>query len=132
MAHGATLWTWDSDVESYIYDRILPHVTAVFGYEATAPNTYVGHPDGWNLPYRSVDFWSPDGRGYDINYYVGEEIVNFVMNIDAANPPWVSWYIWQGWIWDNYNGGRWYWDLNDLHCDHVHFTFEPICPPWCF
>jgi hypothetical protein len=128
---GATHYNWDWDVEGYIYGRILPYITATFGFEATAPNTYVDHPNGWRLDNRSVDFWNPAGRGFPIDFTVGEAIVNYVMNIDGNNPPFTSWYIWQGVIWDNFYGYRWYWDENDLHYDHVHFTFEPICPPWC-
>jgi hypothetical protein len=126
---GPTHFNWRPDVEWYIYNRVLPHITGVFGFQATEPNTYVNHPTGWWLDDRSVDFWSEFGRGDPIHPSVGHEIVNFVWN--DPNPPWIRWYIWQGWIyvipWDWIGSGNYisypYEDLSDQHFDHVHVTF---------
>lgn len=93
---------------------------------ATKANTYNEHPTGWHpkLDAVSVDFWSPAGRGRPINRDVGFAIVRYVFN--DPNPPWIRWYIWQGDIWEDLGRvgrKRQYWDKNDMHFDHVHFTF---------
>jgi hypothetical protein len=99
MALGATHWNWRWDVSSYIYNWVLPHVTATFGYQAASANTYYNHPTTWwqfsdrPLDEVSVDFWGPWGRDSTIDYSVGEEIINFVWW--DPRPPWIRYYIWQ-------------------------------------
>jgi hypothetical protein len=121
MALGATHYNWRWDVRALV-DRVL------YWYPDASANTYYDHPTGWGLDDRSVDFWHWWGRGYDIDYYVGEGIVNYVWY--DPNPPWIRWYIWQGVIWvcpvpadASQCYWDWYWDPWDLHYDHVHFTF---------
>jgi hypothetical protein len=98
-------------------------VNRVEGRFRTKANTYNEHPSNWRpkLDAVSVDFWAPAGRGYPIDPAVGYAILRYVFN--DPNPPQIRWYLWQGQIWDGPNTLRPYWDLNDLHYDHVHFTF---------
>ena len=123
-------WRWD----------VANLVASVQNSFFTLGNTYFNHPTGQWLDAVSVDFWSPfigwdgvSGRGNDIDPGVGHQIVDFVWFNHDGNPenPWVRWYIWQGWEYDQ----PWEWrgtgnyisypypDPNDQHFDHVHFTF---------
>lgn len=112
-------WRWDVAELAHRVENLF----------ATAANTYNDHPTGQGLDAVSVDFWSPWGRGSDIDTGVGFAIVNYVWN--DPNPPWIRWYIWQGWEYDvpydwigsgNYISYP-YEDPFDQHFDHVHFTF---------
>ena len=137
MALGATHWNWRWDVSSYVYNWILTHITATFGYQAASANTYYNHPiSWWQFSHRplddvSVDFWGPWGRDSAIDYDVGEELINFVWW--DPNPPWIRYYIWQGVLWACPVPGaseQCYWqyygvndETDDMHLRHVHFTF---------
>ncbi len=117
---GATHYNWRWDVAD-----LVARVESEFW---TAANTYFDHPTGWGLDHVSVDFWSPDGRGWDIDPGVGDQIVNYIWH--DPNPPWLRWYIWQGVIWVCPVPGDasqcysyFYEDPFDQHFDHVHCTF---------
>ncbi len=132
MAPGATHYNWRWDVAN-----LAARVESLY---STAGNTYFDHPSNWwqfsawPLDPVSVDFWSPWGRdaGYpwnNIDPDVGYAIANYVWY--DPNPPWIRWYIWQGVIWvcpvagdASRCYGYYYDDPNDLHYDHVHFTFH--------
>jgi hypothetical protein len=109
-----THYNWRPDVRAL--------VNRVENRFRTKANTYNEHPTNWRpkLDAVSVDFWSPAGRGRPINPAVGHAIVRYVRFNDPNRPP-IRWYIWQGLIHDP--TPRRYWDRNDLHFDHVHFTF---------
>jgi hypothetical protein len=113
-----THYNWRPDVRAL--------VNRVENRFRTKANTYNEHPSNWRpkLDAVSVDFWSPAGRGRPINPAVGNAIERYVFN--DRNPPWIRWYIWQGEIWEDLGSvgrKRPYWDKNDMHYDHVHFTF---------
>jgi hypothetical protein len=91
-------------------------------------NTYVGHGTSTSThtgdnsrQNRSVDFWSPIGRGAPIKPEIGNRIVQRLRR--RKKDPQFQYIIWQGWILYP-SGVRFaYMDRNDLHFDHVHVTF---------
>jgi hypothetical protein len=139
MATGATHFDWRQDVADL--------VARVEGNFFTFGNTYFNHPIVWpefsffDLGFVSVDFWDStigfdgiSGRGNPISRDEGDAIVNFVWF--DPNPPFIRYYIWQGeifiipeeWIgtgnfiqepfgnpFDTFS--------DDVHVNHVHFTF---------
>jgi len=121
-----THFGWRGDVAALVAD--IESRFSTFG------NTYFDHPTGWGLDHVSVDFWAPfigwdgvSGRGNNIDFNVGEAILDYVFNdpIVGPNPPYVRWYIWQGWMWVWDGTWTWYCDIDPLDChfDHLHFTF---------
>lgn len=112
-----TRYTWREDI-----DELARKIIGRFGVWC---NTYVDHPPGWALDQVSVDVWAYAGRSYELDPDLGQEVFDYVFN--DPNPPWIRWTIWQGWIWDDYNGWRWYWDQDPWsdggHYKHIHFTF---------
>ena len=113
LGFGETHYRWRPDVKRLV--KRFQH-----RYD-TAANTYVDHPTGWHLDDRSVDFWSPAGRGWAISPAVGHKI--FIRLRRRRRPPWWRWLIWQGVIYFPDGTSRVYEDPNDQHYDHVHVTF---------
>jgi len=114
---------------------------------STFGNTYFNHPTDpfgefadFPLDFVSVDFWAPflgpdriSGRDIPIDFDVGEAIVDFVWF--DPNPPFIRWYIWQGeifiipreWVGTGSYLQEPFGDpsdpSDDVHVNHVHFTF---------
>ena len=91
-------------------------------------NTYVDHPPGWGRDATSIDFWGYD-RTYPIAYATGQEICEWLFNLDPGQPPFIEWMIWQGWWWRDGIGWAQYQDF-DLasdaqHVHHLHVTYYP-------
>ncbi len=133
MALGAEHRNWRWDVAAL--------VEYIEYWYATRANSYFNHPinwpqlSNWPLDYVSIDFWSPWGRGYDIDYNVGNAIISYIWN--DPNPPWIRYYIWQGemyivpyaWIGTGQYLFEYYGvddETDDMHLRHVHCTFWDV------
>lgn len=88
-------------------------------------NTYYNHPPPFWLDATSVDHWGPGGRGTPLGLARGNAILNDIYY--DPNPPWIRWYIWQGYIWIDGIGRRWHsgddgWS-DAGHFRHAHITY---------
>jgi GH25 family lysozyme M1 (1,4-beta-N-acetylmuramidase) len=112
-----TRYTWRADVEEVARYLVQTYKCWV--------NTYVDHPPGWGLDTTSLDIWGPGDRGDDIWNGTGDD--GFYDIFNNGKPPWIRWCIRDGWIWDDYNGWREYWDTDPWsdagHWHHRHITF---------
>lgn len=112
-----TRYTFRPDVE-----KIARRIVDKYPGEVWA-NTYYIHPPDVYPPSRevdSVDFWDYAGRGYAIDYSIGQAIFDELFD-DPAKPD-IEWTIWQGWLYSAANSwqGIWWGD----HFDHVHITYR--------
>lgn len=113
MGFGETHYRWREDVA-----ELVKHFEGRFNTKA---NTYEDHPTGMGLDAVSVDFWSPQGRGWPISRRTGNHIFRALRN--RSRHPRVRWIIWKGYVYPA-GGDRYrYQDAQDQHDDHLHVTF---------
>lgn len=114
-----TRYFWREDVEvvaRYLWDQ----------YGAWC-NTYHMHPPVFGHLYETVsmDVWGSRGRGDPLPLEVGWAIYTDIFGNGLE--PWIRWVIWQGRIWDPWNGDQAYWETDVWsdggHYNHIHYTF---------
>jgi predicted chitinase len=105
-------WRWDvEEVARYLVDN----------YDVSV-NTYLYHPPSLNLDSTSFDVWGPAGRGDPLDPVVGQAVYNDLWH--NGKPPWVRYYIYQGWIWVDGQGWSWYSNDDAPDSDAGHFGHQ--------
>ena len=126
LLNHPTRYRWNKHVE-----LLIRKLYRVFGTDLIHINTYVEHPpeDQLAFPRRldrlSFDVWDGQGRGWPLDYNVGQRVFNFIWN--DPGQPYIAWIIWQATIRERATGfvpqafGK-----NPLswHYDHIHVTAE--------
>jgi hypothetical protein len=130
IAHPGSGWYADTFPTHHDWDDDVTHLVLKYEaqYDGIYINTYYMHPPvfGRTWEFRSFDVWDVAGRGYDLDWDLGDEVHRTIMG--DVEPPLIAWIIYKGVMWTP-GGGEESWDLqpddgSDFgHWRHIHVTF---------
>ena len=116
---------WREDVKALV-DKVEAEFDDIY------INTYWNHPpipENYDNRYDAVslDVWDSDGRGYALDWYLHDEVLNRLFY--DPNPPNISWYLSKGYLWTPERGLE-KWPDYDIasdaqHNNHLHVTYQP-------